>query len=61
MPWLNTLLENEEFESVAATFEVTSFPRPILVDRNGIIVGIDYELRDNKLMDVLEAALGPRE
>ena len=61
MPWLNTLLGNAEYESVAATFEITSFPRPILVDRNGIIVGIDYELRDSKLMDVLEATLGPRE
>ncbi len=61
MPWLNTLLEDAEYESVAAKFEITSYPRPILVDRNGIIVGIDDELRDSKLMDVLAATLGPRE
>ena len=61
MPWPNTFVEDRDYESIAATFEITKFPRPILVDREGIIAAMDEELRYGKLTDVLEAALGRRE
>lgn len=56
MPWLHTRVAREDDESVRDLFEITSFPRPILVGADGIILAIDDELRDGKLLDAVTAA-----
>ncbi len=56
MPWLHTRVAREDDNSVRDLFEITSFPRPILVDGNGIILAIDEDLRDGKLLDAVAAA-----
>ncbi|MXX58143.1 MAG: TlpA family protein disulfide reductase, partial [Rhodothermaceae bacterium] len=56
MPWLHTRVSREDDRSVRDLFELTGFPRPILVDANGIILATDDELRGNKLLDVIAAA-----
>ncbi len=55
MPWLHTRVTRKEDSSVRKLFELTGFPRPILVDEEGIIVAIDAELRDGKVLDVVGA------
>ena len=55
MPWLHTRVTRKDDSSVRKLFELTSFPRPILVDEEGIIVAIDTELRDGKVLDVVGA------
>ena len=56
MSWLHTRVTREDDNSIRDLFEITSFPRPILVDENGIILATDDELRGNKLLDVIGAA-----
>ena len=56
MPWLHTRVSREDDRSVRDLFELTGFPRPILVDANGIILAADDELRGSKLLDVIGAA-----
>ena len=56
MPWLHTRVAREDDRSIRDLFEITSFPRPILVDEDGIILATDDELRGSKLLDVIAAA-----
>jgi thiol-disulfide isomerase/thioredoxin len=56
MPWLHTRVTQEDDNSIRDLFEITSFPRPILVDEDGIILAIDEELRGGKLLDMVDAA-----
>lgn len=56
MPWLHTRVTREDDRSVRDLFEITSFPRPILVNEDGIILATDDELRGSKLLDVIDAA-----
>ncbi len=56
MPWFHSRVAREDDSSVRDLFEITSFPRPVLVDEDGIILAIDDELRDGKLLDVVGAA-----
>ena len=56
MPWLHTLLTWGEYNSIMDLFELTRFPKPILVDEGGIILAIDEELRGDKLLDVISTA-----
>ena len=55
MPWLHTRVGREDDASVREMFEITSFPRPILVDEDGIVIAIDDDLRDGKILDVVSA------
>ena len=57
MPWMHTLISREDDEAVRSAFEITGFPRPILVDAEGIIVAIDDDPRDGMLMEAVAAAL----
>ena len=56
MPWLHTRVAREDDRSIRDLFELTSFPRPILVDEDGFILATDDELRGSKLLDVIGAA-----
>ncbi len=55
MPWLHTRVARKDDNSIRDLFEITSFPRPILVDEDGIILAIDDELRESKLLDMVGA------
>ncbi len=55
MPWLHTRVARKNDNSIRDLFEITSFPRPILVDEDGIILAIDDELRESKLLDMVGA------
>jgi thiol-disulfide isomerase/thioredoxin len=50
MPWLHTLVEREDDQQVRAKFELTGFPRPILIDETGMIIAVDDQLRGEKLL-----------
>ena len=56
MPWLHTRMTWDDYSSIADLFEVTRFPKPILVDEDGIILAIDEELEGDKLLDAIRAA-----
>ena len=45
----------EDYSTITDLFEVTRFPKPILVDEDGIILAIDEELEGDKLLDVIDA------
>ena len=55
MPWMHTLVERADDEAIRTAFEITGFPRPILVDEEGIIIAIDDSLRDGKVSDAVAA------
>ena len=55
MPWLHTRVTWDNFNSITDIFDITRFPRPILVDEDGIILAIDDELREGKLLDMISA------
>lgn len=55
MPRLHTRVARKDDNSIRDLFEITSFPRPILVDEDGIILAIDDELRESKLLDMVGA------
>ena len=53
MPWLHTLVPSSAEKDVRTKFEITGFPRPILVDASGTIIATDDALRGEKLAEVL--------
>ncbi len=55
MPWLHTRVTRKDDASVRQLFEITSFPRPILVNEQGVIIAIDDELRDGLVWNVVRA------
>ncbi|MDE3164313.1 MAG: redoxin family protein [Acidobacteriota bacterium] len=59
LPWLHAIdPQLRELQSpMARDFEVTSIPRPVLVDRNGIVVATDQECRGVKLEEMLRRLL----
>ena len=57
MPWMHTLVEAADHEAVSTAFEIVSYPRPILVDEEGIIIAIDDELRDGKIQKVISRVM----
>ncbi len=61
MPWLHTVVPQEEDRSVRALFEITSFPRPILVDETGTIIATDEQLRGEKLLEHVEQAIAEQQ
>ena len=56
MPWLHTIVAREDDRSVRSMFEITGVPRPILVNKEGIIVAIDDDLREGKICGAVKAA-----
>ena len=56
MPWLHTRVTWGDDSSIRDLFEITGFPRPILVGEDGIILAAGDVLRGSKLMDVIGAA-----
>jgi len=59
MPWLHAIdPQLRELESpMARDFDVLSIPRPILVDRTGIVIAVDEECRGAKLENLLKRLL----
>ena len=57
MPWMHTLVEASDHEVVSTAFEIVGYPRPILVDEEGIIIAIDGELRDGKIQNFISRVM----
>jgi thiol-disulfide isomerase/thioredoxin len=57
MPWLHTIVDREGDQQVRATFELTGFPRPILVDETGTIIATDDQLRKEKHLSRVKEAI----
>ena len=60
MPWLHTVVDEKDNESVTAAFELFGYPKPILVNERGIIVAMRGALLGDKTMDALSALLDAR-
>jgi thiol-disulfide isomerase/thioredoxin len=58
MPWKHVWISRSELKKVHDQFEVTGIPKPILVNREGEIVGLKAELRQENLDKVLEGLFG---
>ena len=54
MPWLHTLVIREDDSKIREAFEITSFPRPVFVNSDGIIHATDESLRGDSLFMALE-------
>jgi thiol-disulfide isomerase/thioredoxin len=61
MPWRHTLVSSDDARSVRTQFEITGFPRPILVDETGTIIAVDDALRGDKLFEQVARAVDGRE
>ena len=59
MPWLHSIAESEDFEAAVSAFEVSAYPWPILVDKNGTIIALGLDLLKRDLSEELEDAMGP--
>ena len=60
MPWLHTVVGEQDNESVTKAFELTGYPKPILVNERGTIVAMKGTLMGEKTMDALGALLDAR-
>ena len=58
MPWLNAYLEGGVSSVVANEFEVVGIPKPILVNRDGIIVATEMDVRGARLKKSVKKVLG---
>ncbi len=59
MPWLHSIAESEDFEAAVSAFEISAYPWPILVDKNGTIIALGLDLLKRDLSEELEDAMGP--
>ena len=59
MPWLHSIAKSEDFEAVVSTFEISVYPWPILVDKNGTIIALGLDLLKRDLSEELEDAMAP--
>jgi hypothetical protein len=58
MPWKHVWISGSELKAAHDQFEVTGIPKPILVNRNGEIVGLKADVRENNLDKVLAKLFG---
>lgn len=58
MPWLHAFATGNFNSDLARAFEVSGIPKPVLVDRDGMIVATEGELRGENLNATLERYLG---
>jgi len=57
MPWQNGFAKDGFSGAVAKDFDLTGLPSPILVDRSGTIIALDWELRGRRLFSTLDRVL----
>jgi hypothetical protein len=57
MPWQNGFARDDFSGAVAKDFDLTGLPSPMLVDRSGTIIALDWELRGRRLFSTLEREL----
>ncbi len=58
MPWLHSFVQGGFNSDLAKSFEVIGIPKPILVDKDGVIVATDMDLRGERLEKTLAKHLG---
>jgi thiol-disulfide isomerase/thioredoxin len=58
MPWLHAFAEGMFQSPIAAAFEVTAIPKPVLVDPQGVIVAVGPSIRGEHLEEAVGQALG---
>ena len=58
MPWDHVWIHPEDVKALSDEFEITGIPKPILVDRDGVIVGLKSEARGENLEIMLGRLLG---
>jgi thiol-disulfide isomerase/thioredoxin len=58
MPWLHAFVEGGFESDLAKAFEVSGIPKPVLVDKEGVIVASWFDLREERLGEQLDALLG---
>jgi len=49
MPWFNTHLDNTKDSTLIRDFEIVSIPKPILVNKKGVIIALESDIRGEKL------------
>jgi thiol-disulfide isomerase/thioredoxin len=64
MPWQHAFVDRHSIAEVTTAFEIASIPKPILIDRSGIIVATGSSLRgpelEETLGELLDSETGPR-
>jgi thiol-disulfide isomerase/thioredoxin len=58
MPWEHAWVHPEDAKALHDTFEITGIPKPILVDGDGMIVGLKSEVRGENLEKTLGRLMG---
>ncbi len=59
MPWLHAFAEDMFSDEVTMQFEVSSIPKPVLIDPEGVIVATGLELRGDRLEETLAGYIDP--
>ena len=58
MPWQHAFVDREYLGEVIRTFEIPTIPKPILVDRSGVMLAAGPELRGSNLKKTLANVFG---
>ena len=57
MPWLHAFVDDGFESDLAKRFEVSGIPKPVLVDREGVIAASWFDLREERLGEQVQALL----
>ncbi|MBI3585838.1 MAG: redoxin domain-containing protein [Ignavibacteriales bacterium] len=57
MPWFNSYVKEGLGSSTAKEFEISGLPKPILVDRNGVIIAMGIDVRGSRLEKTLQRVI----
>lgn len=57
MPWLHVYLDEGLESEVAQQFQATHLPYPVLVGRDGEVIGVGREVRGERLIEILERVM----
>ncbi len=60
MPWIHAFVGDDWTSDIVTAFQIPGLPRTVLVDRNGVIVAVDTDLRGERLDQTLSDVMSKR-
>jgi thiol-disulfide isomerase/thioredoxin len=60
MPWIHAFVGDDWTSGIVTAFEIPGLPRTVLVDRDGVIVAVDADLRGERLDQTLSDVMSKR-
>jgi thiol-disulfide isomerase/thioredoxin len=60
MPWVHAFVGDDWTSDIVTAFQIPGLPRTVLVDRDGVIVAVDSDLRGARLDQTLSGVMSKR-